>query len=197
MELGIISDIHGDLRALDTALERLTKYHHVQHILCAGDLIGRGPEWNAVVTRVREMGIIAVRGNHDEWDASLSPENAEFIQSLPIDWRGRFGSTLVYLCHGKPGNNLWGLYRDHISNTLLDMMLASLKVDVLVTGHTHVPLYARVTRGCAVNPGSLYTFKSARSTSHTYAVLSLPSLEFEVFDLTRPITEPMSAELYR
>lgn len=196
MEIGIISDIHGDLRALDTALERLNQHHRVQHILCAGDLIGRGPDGNQVVTRIRESGIVTVKGNHDEWDSGLSAENAEYLRTLPMDWRGRFGSTTVYMCHGKPGNNLWGLYRDHISNTLLDMMLASLRVDVLITGHTHVPLYARVNRGCALNPGSLYTFKSARSTSHSYGILSLPQLNFDVYDIARPLTEPLSTQEY-
>lgn len=196
MEIGIISDIHGDLRALDTALERLNQHHHVEHILCAGDLVGRGPDGDAVVTRIREAGIITVKGNHDEWDSGLSGENAEFLKNLPMDWRGRFGNTMVYMCHGKPGNNLWGLYRDHISNTLLDMMLASLKVEVLITGHTHIPLFAKVNRGCAVNPGSLYTFKSARSTSHSYGILNLPTMQFDVFDIMRPVTEPISAQEY-
>ena len=53
---------------------------------------------------------------------------------------------------------LWGLYRDHVSDTLLNMMLASLRVDILVTGHTHMPLYVRVKNGVVVNSGSLYTF---------------------------------------
>lgn len=186
MQIGILSDIHGDLRALDTALARLDNYHCVQHILCAGDLVGRGPEANGVVTRIRERGIITVKGNHDEWEHGLDPENAAFLRSLPLDWRGKFGTTSVFMCHGKPGNNLWGLYRDHISNTLLDMMLASLRVDVLITGHTHVPLFAQVGRGCAINPGSLYTFKSARSTSHSYGVYDTDKQLFEVYDLLQP-----------
>jgi putative phosphoesterase len=194
MQIGIISDIHGDLRALDTALDRLENHHHVQHILCAGDLVGRGPEGNGVVTRIRERGITTVKGNHDEWDHGLDPENAAFLRTLPMDWRGKFGSVSVFMCHGKPGNNLWGLYRDHISNTLLDMMLASLKVDVLITGHTHVPLFARVGRGCAINPGSLYTFKSARSSSHTYGVLDLSSLAFDVYDIAQ--AEPTTLDLH-
>lgn len=186
MLIGIISDIHGDLRALDTALERLQNHHRVQHVLCAGDLVGRGPEANGVVTRIREQGIITVKGNHDEWEHGLDPDNAAYLRSLPMDWRGKFGSTAVFMCHGKPGNNLWGLYRDHMSSTLLDMMLASLKVDVLITGHTHMPLLARVDRGCAINPGSLYTFKSTRSTSHTYGILDTQSLDFLVYDVLQP-----------
>jgi len=187
MNIGIISDIHGDQAALETALDRLTHYHQVSQILCAGDLVGRGPQPDSVVQVIRQRSIPTVRGNHDEWSHGLTAENRAFLRALPLEWRGAFDGITIYMTHGKPGNNLWGLYRDHISNTLLDMMLGSLGVDVLITGHTHMPLYVRVQNGCVVNPGSLYTFNNVRSTSHTYGVLHLPSLRFDLFDLTETL----------
>ncbi|MEO8396608.1 MAG: metallophosphoesterase family protein, partial [Chloroflexota bacterium] len=110
--------------------------------------------------------------------------NKAYLKDLPLEWRDEIGGRTLFMCHGKPGNNLWGLYRDHISNTLLNMMLESLGADVLITGHTHVPLYVSVKRGCVVNPGSLYTFHNVRSTSHTYGVLHLPDMTFDLFDIT-------------
>ncbi len=184
MNVGIISDIHGDDTALEAALDRLDSYHHVEQILCAGDLVGRGPQPDRVVQLIRERGIATVRGNHDEWSYGLSPENKAYLKDLPLEWRAEIGGRSIFMCHGKPGNNLWGLYRDHISNTLLNMMLVSLSADVLITGHTHVPLYVRVKRGCVVNPGSLYTFHNVRSTSHTYGVLRLPEMTFDLYDIT-------------
>lgn len=192
MDIGIISDIHGDYEALETALDRLDNFHQVDHILCAGDLVGRGPDSDAVVSRIRERGIPAVRGNHDEWLYGLSPENTTYLKALPVDWRGHYGKYRVFMCHGKPGNNLWGLYRDHISKTLLNMMLTSLKADVLVTGHTHDPLYMRVDQGCVINPGSLYTVDSMRDSSHTYGVLCLPTLAFDLYDLTLEKVKPIT-----
>jgi putative phosphoesterase len=183
MNIGIISDIHGDYAALETVLDRLQKVHHAEQVLCAGDLVGRGPDPERVVQTIRERGIPTVRGNHDEWSYGLSSDNKTFLKTLPLDWRGTFDGYTVFMCHGKPGNNLWGLYRDHISDTLLNMMLTSLNADVLVTGHTHMPLYVRVQQGCVINPGSLYMFNNVRSSSHTYGVLSLPDLSFELFDL--------------
>jgi putative phosphoesterase len=185
MKLGIISDIHGDLAALKTALDRLDNYHHADRILCAGDLVGRGTQPDEVVTLIRQRGIPTVRGNHDEWFYNISDENAAYLKALPLDWQGEFEGVSVFMCHGKPGNNIWGLYRDHLSNTLLNMMLDSLEVDVMITGHTHVPMYIRVERGCLINPGSLYQFKNTRSSSHTYGVLNLPEVTFELFDLAK------------
>jgi putative phosphoesterase len=195
MDLGIISDVHGDIAALETALERLERVHHVHQVLCAGDLVGRGPEPDSVVQRIREQHIPTVRGNHDEWSHALSPENRAYLRALPLEWRGQFEGVRIFMCHGKPGNNLWGLYRDHVSSTLLNMMLASLNVDVLITGHTHVPMFMRVDQGCVINPGSLYTFENVRSTSHTYGVLHLPDMEFDLFDLQVQSSEPLRLKM--
>jgi putative phosphoesterase len=184
MNVGILSDIHGDYTALELALDRLDTYHRVDQILCAGDLVGRGPQPDKVVQVIRERGIPTVRGNHDEWSYGLSAENKAYLKDLPLEWRSEMAGRTIFMCHGKPGNNLWGLYRDHISNTLLNMMLVSLNADVLITGHTHVPLYVHVKRGCVVNPGSLYTFNNVRSTSHTYGVLHLPEMTFDLYDIT-------------
>lgn len=192
MDIGVISDIHGDYAALDTALNRLYNVHGVSQVLCAGDLVGRGPHPDSVVELIRDRQIPTVRGNHDEWSYALSSENKSYLKSLPLEWRGTFDDCTVYMCHGKPGNNLWGLYRDHISNTLLNMMLQSLGVDVLITGHTHMPLYVRVQQGCVINPGSLYTFNNVRSSSHTYGVLHIPDMSFDLYDLTIPTGEPIA-----
>ena len=70
------------------------------------------------------------------------------------------------------------------------MVLRSLKADVLVTGHTHLPLHMKTEWGCLVNPGSLYTFKCARATSHSYGVLSLPDFNFRVYDASARCGEP-------
>lgn len=182
MRIGIISDVHGDIEALETTLEKLNTVHRVSYVLSAGDLVGRGPEQNRVVQVHREQGIITVRGNHDEYHSGISRENKAYLESLQIDWSGTLGNRRFFMCHGKPGNNMWGMYRDHVGRTYLNMVLQSLNADVLITGHTHVPLYLRVQNGCMLNPGSLYTFESARATSHTYGVLSLSDLSFELFD---------------
>lgn len=194
MKIGIISDIHGDYAALNTVLEHFDRVHDVDHILCAGDLVGRGPHPDEVVTLVRQRGIITVRGNHDEWQHDLTQANAAYLSALPLDWQGEFAGCRIFMCHGKPGNNIWGLYRDHLSNTLLNMMLESLRVDVLITGHTHMPMCIHVESGCVVNPGSLYQFDNIRSSSHSYGVLCLPEMTFELFDLALSPDQPVPIE---
>lgn len=181
MKVGILSDVHGDYGALETTLTKLKQEHQVSRILCAGDLVGRGPEQNRVVDCIRTNEIITVRGNHDEWFYGISDENTAYLKNLPVDWEGKVGDRRVFMCHGKPGNNMWGMYRDHLSETYLSMVLKSLKTDVLVTGHTHMPLYMRVDEGVLINPGSLYTFDSSRQTSRTYGVLDTHTFDFNIY----------------
>jgi putative phosphoesterase len=192
MRIGIISDVHGDYDTLMKTLEQLEHHHHVDQILCAGDLVGRGPQENAVVDVIRQRRIVTVRGNHDEFFSGVSTENAQFLKQLPLEWQAQFDDMTVYMCHGKPGNNMWGMYRDHLSKTYVNMVLGALKADVLITGHTHIPLFMRVERGCLLNPGSLYTFNANRETSHTYGILSLPDLNFELFDASASNVLPVS-----
>lgn len=190
MQIGIISDVHADYAALEEVLDRFAKHHNVDQILCAGDLVGRGPDPDRVVDLVRARRIPVARGNHDEWLYGLRQENRQYLRSLPLDWQGELAGKTVYMCHGKPGNNMWGMYRDHLSATYLRMVLRSLKADVLVTGHTHLPLHMKTEWGCLVNPGSLFTFKCARASSRTYGVLSLPDLNFRVYDASARCGDP-------
>ncbi len=101
MKVGILSDVHGDYGALDTTLHKMKTEHQVSRILCAGDLVGRGPEQNRVVDCIRQNKITTVRGNHDEWFYGISEENTDYLKNLPIDWKGKIGGRRVFMCHGK------------------------------------------------------------------------------------------------
>ena len=52
MRIGLISDIHGDIDALNTALT-LLKAQGAEKILCAGDLVEKGTEGDAVVRVIK------------------------------------------------------------------------------------------------------------------------------------------------
>jgi predicted phosphodiesterase len=60
----VLSDIHGNLHALEAALHVLSKAG-VDEYLCAGDLVGYGPLPNECVATVAELGARCVAGNHD------------------------------------------------------------------------------------------------------------------------------------
>ena len=61
MKIGLISDMHGNKKALDAVLEQLEN-ENIDKIICLGDLIGGAPMSEEVVQK-----IIAVRGNSERY----------------------------------------------------------------------------------------------------------------------------------
>lgn len=64
MKVGIISDIHSNKEALEAALQTLAQ-RGVDRIVCAGDVVGYGPDPASCIGRLQELGIQTVKGNHD------------------------------------------------------------------------------------------------------------------------------------
>ena len=69
MRLGLISDIHGDVAALERAWSHLTTMG-VDQVVSAGDLVGYGPFPDRVIAFLNDHQIPSVRGNHDRWALS-------------------------------------------------------------------------------------------------------------------------------
>jgi len=113
VKLALLSDIHSNLEALDSVLEALPE---VDRILVLGDIVGYGPDPNAVIERLQSVKARAVRGNHDQamldprmlelfnphaaaaarWTLDvITPESRRYLTSLPLYGRlgrHRFGS---------------------------------------------------------------------------------------------------------
>ena len=68
MKIGIISDAHGNINALNAVLEEFDKIQ-VDKIICCGDIIGIGanPEETVQALIQRKNILIAVKGNHEQY----------------------------------------------------------------------------------------------------------------------------------
>ena len=64
MRFLILSDIHSNLEALNTVLEHAAGQY--DQVLCCGDIVGYGPDPNAVIERIREFNARVIRGNHEK-----------------------------------------------------------------------------------------------------------------------------------
>src|SRR6185436_12407191 len=62
MRIAVLSDIHANLPALDSVLGHAGRVDGIWHL---GDIVGYGPDPNGVIGRLREVGAVGVRGNHD------------------------------------------------------------------------------------------------------------------------------------
>ncbi len=157
MRVLVISDIHANYTALEAVLKDAGE---VDETWCLGDLVGYGPDPNAVVEEVRAMkNLTCLLGNHDvaaigripletfngearralEYhEKVLSAENMEYLRSLPQNLKVREGVSFV---HGSPRDSVW----EYILNTLS----ARLNFDYFTTpwclvGHTHLQCMFRL-----------------------------------------------------
>jgi predicted phosphodiesterase len=175
--IAILSDIHGNVPALQAVLADL-RDQEPDEVLVGGDLVGRGPEGDAVVREVMTSGWSTIRGNHEdyllnfarrtvdpawmhaeEWAASrwmaaeLSPDALRWIGQLPYHARPTLTSDL-HLVHGSPRGTTDGL-GPWTPDEVLDAHLEPLKVPYLVCGHTHRSMTRTVPSGTVVNSGSV------------------------------------------
>jgi predicted phosphodiesterase len=151
MRVAVISDVHSNLPALDAVLARVGSVDAVWHL---GDIVGYGPEPDAVVDRLAGIGAIGVRGNHDlaaaggneiEWfnaDAraamewtrrAISPSTLAWLSALPE----RCEEADFTLVHGSPLDPTW----EYVTTTAAAREnLAAISTAHGLNGHTHVPI---------------------------------------------------------
>lgn len=70
MRYALISDVHGNLPALDAVLEALDARDDLDTVYHLGDLVGYAPWPNEVVAELRTRGIAGVAGNYDSTTAT-------------------------------------------------------------------------------------------------------------------------------
>jgi predicted phosphodiesterase len=82
VKVGIVSDIHGDIVALDLALGHLRRMGCAT-ILCPGDLLDVEPFGEEVVQRVKAEGVVCIRGNHERWALQRRRRQPDLRRSAP------------------------------------------------------------------------------------------------------------------
>lgn len=168
MRVGLISDIHGNLCAVEGLLADMPD---VDQIICAGDIVGYGPRPAAYFDRVRDVCSLVVQGNYDQAverpdsyahnelaqaglahaQGELTDEQRRWLAELPQ--RAELASGSYKLAHSHPAPQEQGTYvlprhfpemRPHLDD-----------YDGFVIGHTHIQHRARIDNRLIVNPGSV------------------------------------------
>lgn len=194
MKLGVVSDVHGDPVALELTWARLMMLG-AERIVCAGDVVGYGPEPDAAVAFLAERQIPTVRGNHDRWALERPPgmrddfgggapseASLEAIRHYPPHLELIEGHRAILVAHGAPGDDMQYVTRRSHPPSVLRGILEMLTVDVMIVGHTHRPMWYRCDRGLVMNPGSLVSIPRVRS-SRSFAVIDLGTLEVTFHDV--------------
>ena len=168
MKIGLISDVHSNLVALDRVMEKLNA---CDEIYCAGDVVGYYPFPNEVVEVFIEEGIKSVVGNHDkavvESDFSgmnpvarisgeftrkvMERKNLEWLANLPIS----IETENLSIYHGMPsdGESAYSVYI-FPGDPLIEIFLENSDRNIVV-GHTHIQFVEEHHGKLFINPGSI------------------------------------------
>ncbi len=164
MKIGLISDVHGNILALEKVFEKFDEIG-VDAVLCAGDIIGLGPFPEEVVQFLKNKeNIYQVRGNHEgylldgipkiihgrpmndtetnhhKWQHSrLSEDSINFLKTLPKVQNLEFNGKKIYMTHYPISK--FGIYKNFIREPTLEesqKLLEEVDADICIYGHTHI-----------------------------------------------------------
>jgi len=174
VRLALLADVHGNLEALTAVLADLDRRAPDARLVCAGDLVGYGPDPDACIDRLRDRGASCVSGNHEEmvlgrrdfarcvragiiaalWTrAHLGDGQRRFLCGLPARCAPVDG---VVVCHGDLRSA-----DSYVSDApRAAAALAQLQQDeptarLLVCGHTHQRMVCGLESGPAATPGDV------------------------------------------
>lgn len=148
MRYAVVSDVHGNIEALEAALAVI---RDDDAVLCLGDIVGYGPNPNECVERIRARATATVLGNHDvaaiddfglayfnpaareamKWTQSvLTAQNREWLDGLGYEFR----MPEFLLVHGAPIN-----YFEYIlDKAAAARAFAATDAPLIFVGHTHI-----------------------------------------------------------
>ena len=139
--IAIISDIHGNIPALDAVLEDIYG-RGINRIFCLRDLSGKGPSSVEAVDMIREHCEVVVKGNWDyymsdiqdnevlNWHQSkLGAERLEYLKKLPIYTEFYISGKLLRLCHASPNDLFHRVYLSTKENERMKLFAPTVTLD--------------------------------------------------------------------
>ena len=191
MRVAVISDIHGNLPALEAVLEDIAAAS-VDRVLNLGDTLAGPIDPLGVVNALMAANYPTVCGNHDRWVIDRSAKGHGAVDAFVLDklnadqraWLAALPATLVvddiFMCHGTPASDedpwldsWWtGRTHDQFDEAHVTALANGLEYPVLLCGHTHMQRAVRLRDGrLIVNPGSVgLQFLHGMPDAH-YAIL--------------------------
>lgn len=179
MIIAVISDIHGNLPAIEAVLAD-AQSAGAKKIWCLGDFVGYVPFPNEAIKLIRKEKVVSVIGNYDkkvldfrkkkgkwrktkkhakysvfEWNSRrLTKKSRKFLKDLPREVRLDLAGFKFLLTHGSPRSIEEPIYHDTPDEVLAELKRKA-KADIVVTGHSH-NYFNKKSKGCwFINPGSV------------------------------------------
>jgi protein phosphatase len=171
MKIVVLSDIHGNLEALEAIKEPYDE------LWVLGDLVNYGPSPREVVDFIRRNATVVVRGNHDHAighgvaprcsapfrkiakamqaysESVMSEGQKDFLRGLPLTAERLIEGRRFLLCHATPSDPLYKYCP--LEDPQWATEVGSTSANVILAGHTHHAFQAQVQGCLVINPGSV------------------------------------------
>jgi putative phosphoesterase len=209
-KIAVLSDVHGNLAALE-AVRKALKKERPDAVIVAGDHVMNGPDPAAVVDALRDMegtGATIVQGNTDiavadfdyaaafpwftdgvpdahraaaEWaHDELGDERLAWLRRLPAERRLVLDDTMVLACHGSPGSQTQGFDAQLDPSVVLERVSRT-DARLICCGHTHLPEVRDLGWKIIVNDGSAgYVFDGDPTASWALVAIDGEAVDAEV-----------------
>ena len=199
MRIAIVSDVHGNLVALEAVLADL-KGQELDLVVHGGDLAFNGPRPAECVDRIRELGWPGVIGNmdqaletHRDRQASVAwarervgEERNSWLQALPMEWRQGDEIGLVLAAPG----DLWRVVRPEVEDAELRSVYGQLGTRLAVYCHIHRPYIRELADLTVANTGSVgLPFDGDPRSSYLVVVEGRPQIRRVNYDVERAASE--------
>ena len=197
MKIGLLSDAHGNLIALEKCLNYLNKIS-VDEIYFLGDAVGYYPQSIEVLNRLIKEKVHCLMGNHEAMligrlDYSIENDNVyqldkirkvishdliKFIKKLSPDFGFNVNGKSIKLMHAGPSDFLTEYI--YPNTNLCDFN--QIPYDFCFMGHTHYPFIKRNNNQTIVNIGSCGMPRDY-GTMSSFAVLDTSNWEVSILRL--------------
>jgi putative phosphoesterase len=195
MRIAVISDVHGNMTALEAVVADL-KTVGADLVVHGGDLAANGSRPEQVIDSIQAFGWRGVRGNTDEmlWRPELyeeslrkhpsrrglrqvlfsecAPATRELVGDARLDWLRtqptQWQGNGVAVMHASPGD-LWRAPLIDATDEELIAVFGSLRAEAVVYGHIHRPFVRRLRRLVVANSGGV-SLSYDGDTRASYAV---------------------------
>jgi len=168
MILAVISDIHANREALDAVMDSIER-RSVDKIICLGDIVNYGIDFDYCIDVVRKWTDVCLLGNHDStvigrdplWNMNLEAQKSAqwTAEHISIEKKAYLGNLRLthaenngLFVHGSPGlPEQW----DYIINWFdAESQFDNFQENLCFIGHSHAPaVYDQQERGLFYREG--------------------------------------------
>ncbi|WP_252311840.1 metallophosphoesterase [Sinobaca sp. H24] len=180
MKIAVLSDVHGNARALKSVLRVLAE-QKIDKMYIIGDLSFRGPEPKNALETIRSTPAKVLKGNADEWitrgikkgevpDKALGLMNQErdwalerlteedlaYLEKLPTSFLDELEDGIVmHAFHAVPSSLFEVVPADADDEEMLKKLASAEEADIYIYGHIHTPFVRKIGAKTIINTGSI------------------------------------------